>query len=273
MTTASYNDIPDGVDPFEDLIKFLSLFELYKSDYIEFALNLDDYYRKIIADIDKNKVNLTETQYDKYVRLITNKINTLDVPKFPIVDDLLSAVNDYDDWTKIKSYTLKLFLFFDRDSILYHDLNLNFINAGELRNERGNKIMKLQELFYQAAFSLSIEEIKLHLNNKIEFKEGEKYFPEIFIDRVYFNIFKDFLSNYLITPYNDISYIYQKMLSQKYIHYISHQNFLKWLIDENFISKDVYNDIYERGNLLSLKKSSSKKREEIFNKLSLKHLA
>lgn len=272
MANASYYEIPDTDDPFEDLIVFLSLFELYKFNYIEFAFNLNKYYRRLITKIDENKVNLSETQYIKYEQLHINKLNTLEVPKFPNTKKLVTALDSYDDWTKIENYKLELFLFFDSNETIYKDLNLNFITAGEMRSELGDKIMNLQTLFYQAAFNLSITQIKAHLNKQIILKTENEYFSDIFKKEIYFNIFKDYIDNHLVDPYGDISFIFQKLKTLDYIHQMNHIPFVMWLRDNEFIKSTVADDIIEKGMLKSFSKSASKKREKTFENLSEKYL-
>lgn len=267
MTTPSFLDIPDTEDPIKDLIDFLELFELYNYNYISFAVSLNDYYQRVITTIDEKKVDLSDEQYDKYIVLVSNKLERLNMPKFPSKSELETAVEEYDDWSKIKGYSLKLFLFFSPESILYQHLNINFIQVDTMKNELGNKVTTLQTLFYQAAYNLSIKQIKAHLNNKIDLLEQEDYYPDIFKDSRYFMLFKDFIDNHLHKPHNDISFIYRKLKINDAIHNIKHLDFVNWLYDENFIDYDIKQMINEKGSFIILKYCTSKNREIIYEQL------
>jgi hypothetical protein len=86
------------------------------------------------------------------------------------------------------------------------------------------------------------------------FKSGE----------VYGNFIK-YIQVYIVEPYVDYSYLFQRMLNEKLIHRIKHKDFVEWLKENRLIKNKDYVAFFEKGGFYSLKKSTSVHRENNFN--------
>jgi hypothetical protein len=90
-------------------------------------------------------------------------------------------------------------------------------------------------------------------------------FPDIFKSIEVYNSFKDYTSKFIIDPYNDLSYLFQRMLHEKLIHKKTHFEYFDWLKNNKFINDKDYDKFYVKSCFVSFNKSTSANRENNFN--------
>ncbi len=78
-------------------------------------------------------------------------------------------------------------------------------------------------------------------------------------------LFLEYTSKYIIEPYVDYSYLFQRMLLEKFITRLTHVQFMNWLIENKHITKKVQDDLLKKGSFRSLDKCASSNRENNFN--------
>lgn len=91
------------------------------------------------------------------------------------------------------------------------------------------------------------------------------YFPDIFKSIEVYNSFQDYTNKFIIDPYNDYSYLFQRMLHENLIHKKTHFEYFDWLKDNKFINNKDYDKFYVKSNFVSINKSTSANRENNFN--------
>lgn len=118
-----------------------------------------------------------------------------------------------------------------------------------------------------------------HLNNQIEFLATHKAsfgemkpiampndnpYDEIFNrkDDLAFKLFMSYIEQYLMEPFKDFSFIFQKMKRDGLVRNITHLGFANWAFDQNFIDKDLFERIQEEGQFWALKKVDFPKRSK-----------
>lgn len=90
--------------------------------------------------------------------------------------------------------------------------------------------------------------------------------PFIFFEqRNYYRYFIIYIEKFIIEPYIDFSYLFQRMLYEGFIKKITHKQFIDWLEENKLISESVINKLRDEGQFRSLKKSYSTQRENNFN--------
>jgi hypothetical protein len=80
-----------------------------------------------------------------------------------------------------------------------------------------------------------------------------------------YDLFCEYLKNHIVVPYNDLSYLFQRLEHEKLIEHVTHRYFFKWLHKREFILKKDYDFFFEKGQFYSLEKSSTPQRENNFN--------
>lgn len=115
-----------------------------------------------------------------------------------------------------------------------------------------------------------LEELKELINNRIDvlnkdqiIKDSEVIYP--FRDLNNFELFKSFLQLNIIHPYRDISYLFQRLKNENMIESITQIRFMEWLLKNEFISQNIYNDFIIKNQFYSLKKVNTKERENKFD--------
>jgi len=87
----------------------------------------------------------------------------------------------------------------------------------------------------------------------------------LFKKKIYYNYFLDYKNNYIIEPFVDYSYLFQRMLKEELISRITHIQFMEWLKENEFITPDEYSNLSVQGQFRSFSKSESKPRKNNFN--------
>lgn len=123
----------------------------------------------------------------------------------------------------------------------------------EIKKQRG---LKDNNLIYLS------DKLICYLNGRkplVESKESSNPFLHIFIgdSNKPFELFSQYLGQYLIEPFIDFSFIYQQMKKDGYIHKMQHLSFAEWAKKEQLINKKLLDDIYEKKSLRSLRKATS----------------
>ena len=78
-------------------------------------------------------------------------------------------------------------------------------------------------------------------------------------------LFLEYISKYIVEPYVDYSYLFQRLLCEKFITRLTHIQFMDWLAENNYISKKIQDNFIEKRAFRSLDKSTSSNRENNFN--------
>jgi hypothetical protein len=88
-------------------------------------------------------------------------------------------------------------------------------------------------------------------------------YSNIFKDDNSYFIFNEYISKYIVTPYKDLSFLFQKLKIEKRLLSITHLEFAKFLNDKDFISIKDYEVINNKGGFEN--KSSSDIRLNNYN--------
>ncbi len=110
-----------------------------------------------------------------------------------------------------------------------------------------------------------LENLKVTRNQDFENYEDIKPFRKI----EYFQNFKTYINLYIIDPYIDHSYLFQRLKKENFIEKIEHLEFSKWLMNKRFISEKIYKEISIKNGFYSLDKSKSGARVNNFKNIFL----
>lgn len=78
-------------------------------------------------------------------------------------------------------------------------------------------------------------------------------------------LFLEYISNHIIDHYVDYSYLFQRLLHEKFIARLTHLQFMDWLMEKEYITDRIKSAFLEKEAFRSLKKSTSSSRENNFN--------
>lgn len=98
------------------------------------------------------------------------------------------------------------------------------------------------------------------------------YDNTIFVNKVTVDMLNEFIKEFCVDPYTDISFIFQQMKKDHLLRNVPHKEFMGWLKDEKLIREKDYDKIYGIGNFKSLSKSTSVIRLNHYLRLKEKHL-
>lgn len=87
----------------------------------------------------------------------------------------------------------------------------------------------------------------------------------IFIDNSSYQSFDVYMKDYLVEPFVDLSYLFQRLLERKIISHVKHLDFAEWLFQNKYISESTMDVIIKNNGFRSLSKSTSAQRENNFN--------
>lgn len=97
-------------------------------------------------------------------------------------------------------------------------------------------------------------------------------FPHIFINENIYNCFIEYIEKHILEFYTDISYLKKRLEKEKLIHYHKDNNFVEFLLENNFITQSNYENYLIESKLKSLSKSFNIQRENNFNNVFSKYL-
>lgn len=139
--------------------------------------------------------------------------------------------------------------------------NEEWLNSWVIRKRESipSRIIYLKEV-------LTLYNIKLGKNPvKVVDKSIKNPNPNIFTDYYSYSCFKLYVEYFIVEPYVDFSYLFQRMKEEGYILRVKHRDFIYWLYKNNEITKQSFERFIEQGNFRSLKKAFSVQRENNFN--------
>lgn len=154
----------------------------------------------------------------------------------------------------------------DQKSILDNTIKLNY----QLKDFSPIDVLTfVNEDFFDEYKSTSKRKIEF-LQNKlhsisISTKDLNPY-PNLFVSKEVYNGFMKYVSNYIVEPYIDYSYLKKRLENEGLIHRITDKNFMLFIYEElNLISEYIYMNFSEENKFRSLRKSYSTHRENNFN--------
>ena len=113
--------------------------------------------------------------------------------------------------------------------------------------------------------SLSELENSLNLIESNQMSSESEIWENFFTNQINYINFKKYISSFIVDEYTDYSFLFQKMLQNKFIYRIKHKEFIEWLKKHEFITQRIFEKIASYPNLKSLNKSYSVARENNFN--------
>ena len=131
----------------------------------------------------------------------------------------------------------------NEDDFPYNDALLNVETQGIINGVRRN-LYYFKRSVELCTKKLKLEKILTGFNEKEERLKNNPY-PTVFVDSLSFNIFNEYLNLGLVNPYKDLSFLFQMLKSENKIYAITHLNFSKWMLKEDFITEkisDIIND-------------------------------
>jgi hypothetical protein len=169
----------------------------------------------------------------------------IDFLKFEIerADIYISENNDIE---KLEKKTIESFYErnnLNEDDFPYNDALLNVETQGIINGVRRN-LYYFKRSVELCTKKLKLEKILTGFNEKEERLKNNPY-PTVFVDSLSFNIFNEYLNLGLVNPYKDLSFLFQMLKSENKIYAITHLNFSKWMLKEDFITEkisDIIND-------------------------------
>ena len=138
------------------------------------------------------------------------------------------------------------------------------------KNERSNFLSKIIVTFANSDLKIDSNFLKKYReyfeivkNNPItELNEVPNENSHIFHSR--YNEFLEY-KKHIIEPYVDYSYLFQRMLKEKFIYKIEHLKFAEWLFAKEHINLNILDIIIKNSGFRSLNKSFSDQRCNNFN--------
>jgi|GEM_PF-3008750 len=219
------------------------------------------------------------------------KFNFSEDIKTQIRAEFLSVFLDYDVratyFKKLTQQEKPILNFKIRRKRLFH----NYDEIFDLIKTRSvifqeKEIKKLPTNEQEEAYKTIIREAKLfqYQNESNEFKKELKLFKSLrrntpstqkkieqsktehpFIVLNAKKLFDEYVSKYIIDLYIDYSYLFQRLLHEKFIIRLTHTQFMNWLMEKGYIDERKKNILLEKESFRSLTKSSSANRENNFN--------
>jgi hypothetical protein len=155
-------------------------------------------------------------------------------------------ISENNDIEKLEKTTIESFYErnkMNEDDFPYNDALLNVETQGIINGVRRN-LYYFKRSVELCTKKLKLEKILTGFNEKEERLKNNPY-PTVFVDSLSFNIFNEYLNLGLVNPYKDLSFLFQMLKSENKIYAITHLNFSKWMLKEDFITEkisDIIND-------------------------------
>ena len=97
-------------------------------------------------------------------------------------------------------------------------------------------------------------------------------FPQhIFLNNKAYMFFKDYIKLYIVNPYIDYSYLFQRMRSEKLIIAETHKEFIKWLYKAKYITEKTYSFFDIKGHFRTEYKTYTSARQAYYDNLHIKY--
>tara|TARA_R100000935_G_C2838463_1_gene169585 strand:- start:2085 stop:2831 length:747 start_codon:yes stop_codon:yes gene_type:complete len=144
------------------------------------------------------------------------------------------------------------------------DLFQHFVYAYDMLGEIDQGTEIAQIILKLSIIDRMIKLINKDLNIDEHFiKKVNSLYP--FKDMETYSNFIDYTKHFIIDPYIDYSYLFQRLKNENYIEAIQHKKFAKWMRDQNLMTEKNYNEIIEKDCFYSFDKSTNGNRENNFN--------
>lgn len=114
--------------------------------------------------------------------------------------------------------------------------------------------------------SLSELENSLNLIESDQMSSESEIWENFFTEQIHYFNFKKYISSFIVDEYTDYSFLYRKMIGKKFIYYIKHKKFMKWLRKHEFITQRIFDKLDSCSSFKTLPKCYSVARENNFNK-------
>ncbi|WP_422350090.1 hypothetical protein [Flagellimonas sp.] len=99
-------------------------------------------------------------------------------------------------------------------------------------------------------------------------------YPDWFKNKEAFLLFRDYVTNEILNEYLDHSYLYQELKKRKLIFAPSRPDYLKWMLNSEFLTQRLFDSFYNRDHknpLSTYKNCQSEERLLKFNRLFNKY--
>ncbi|SMC75503.1 hypothetical protein [Moheibacter sediminis] len=134
------------------------------------------------------------------------------------------------------------------------------------------KISEIARLYQNNDILSNYSPLLTYLNTTYNSIMNHDYDNTIFVNKVALDLLNEFMKEFCIDPYSDISFIFQQMKKDHLLRNVPHKEFMCWLKDEKLIREKDYDKIYGIGNFKSLDKSTSSARLNHYFRLKEKYL-
>ncbi len=121
-------------------------------------------------------------------------------------------------------------------------------------------IQELAEMDYEEGtniFKNDIEYLKNLRDTSTDTSIPRVSVYEIFNDKKHFDYFEEFVNKYIVDPYKDFSYLYQRMTAEGFIIKQPHKDFMFWLKKYEYIDAKLFEKLMKKGGFESLGKSGA----------------
>lgn len=206
-----------------------------------FYVSTDDRYRDFVNSRERKEIG-TELETVRLLIEFQSKCKSLH-------NEIKEKVKNNCTDDEIKEWCLKHNYNNCKESDILE--NVNFVYYFKHNISFGNdffRAMQNEGLVFNSFFPMKFLEEKLLFLEQIEFNkiQREKYFKNqedlnkydtyIFNTKESFELFMLFTERYVVDSYKDFSFIYHKMLSDNFIFRMKHNDFIDWLLENNFIN-------------------------------------
>lgn len=242
-----------------------------KPEIITFIDEIPNVYLIVDNDKDKLKVawnfGLTREQQIKY------PLEELSFEKIIEAEDI--NLDDYRNNLETKIETefrvicenIKLRLSYIEDKIPFTSALKNKISNSKKYLEKQVIRKDSFEALPSKVLQISLSELENSLNRieSNQMSSESEIWENFFTNQINYINFKKYISSFIVDEYTDYSFLFQKMLQNKFIYRIKHKEFIEWLKKHEFITQRIFEKIASYPNLKSLNKSYSVARENNFN--------
>lgn len=200
---------------------------------------------KDLSDVKKHIKNEEQNYIDVLINIFHTESSNIRMTYF-----FDRNINSLTDTIKLLTNSTSINLSQQEEFILEEYLNSYKSCYMSLKNEYG--------IYFKNAFKLELSDI-IGESNVIPIWDG------VFTNESNFKKFYEYKKNHILDIYIDYSYLYQRMLKEKFIYSIKHKEFINWLSRFELIKDHEYHKLNEKGGFMSLHKSTSIQRTNNFN--------
>lgn len=239
--------------------------------------NLVDYHDEVVLKFRKELVERNYSEdintklraeflsifldYDVRTSYLTNFTNQ-ERPKLNIKIRRKQLIHDYEE----------IFKYIKKQYVIFHNKKISKLPLDEQIKQYKTVINQTTLFHYENDCEDFKDELNLFeklLNNIVkEHKESLKKDAKLKHPFIVLNaeeLFKEYVSKHIIEPYADYSYLFQRLLHEKFITKLTHNQFTNWLAEKELINDRVKDMFINKEGFRSLKKSFSTQRENNFN--------